>query len=73
MLHKLLDATESAQGVGLMLTCLHNSNLSTQLKDFAPKTWISQREVGESSNSCWNAIHKIRNQQQTLEGVKDLL
>jgi hypothetical protein len=30
----------------------HNTNLSTQLKNIAPKAWISQREVGESSSGC---------------------
>jgi hypothetical protein len=50
MFHELLDVAQSAQGLGLMLMCSHNSNLSTQLKDFAHMAWISQREVGENSN-----------------------
>jgi hypothetical protein len=73
MLHELLDVAQSAQGLGLMLTCSQNTNLSTQLKDFASKAWISEREDQEISNGCWNAIHKVRNQQQIMEGVEALL
>jgi hypothetical protein len=49
-------AAQSAQGLGLVLTCSHNSSLSTQLNGFAPEAWISQIEVGESSRGCWNVI-----------------
>jgi hypothetical protein len=73
MLQALLDVVQSAQGLGLMFTCSHNLNLSTQLKDFASKVWISQREVEESSNWCLNAIHKVRNQHQIMEGVEALI
>jgi hypothetical protein len=42
----MLDVAQSAQDLELMLTCSHKLNLSAQLKNFAPKAWISQREVG---------------------------
>jgi hypothetical protein len=45
---RVLDTAQSAQGLGLKLTCSHNSNLSTQLKNFVPKAWITQREVGRA-------------------------
>jgi hypothetical protein len=41
----------------------HKKNLSTQLKNLAPKTWISQREVGESSRDCQKVMKTVRNQQ----------
>jgi hypothetical protein len=40
---QVLDIAQSVQALGLMLTYSHYTNLTTQLKDFAPKTWISQR------------------------------
>jgi hypothetical protein len=46
----------------------HNINLSTQLKNLAPKTWISQREVGESSRDCQKVMKTVRNQQPTRVG-----
>ena len=46
--NELLDATQSAQDVGLPLLCSHTTNLSTQLKDMQSITQVSQREVGES-------------------------
>jgi hypothetical protein len=61
MLHELLDATQCAQGLGLKLTCSHFSNLSTQLKYIAPKAYVSQREVGDRSNGCWNAAQMVGN------------
>jgi hypothetical protein len=70
---QVLDAAQSAQGLGLMLTYLHNVNISTQLKDFAPKAWISQRKAGDNSRGCWNAIQMVRNQQPTKERVETLL
>jgi hypothetical protein len=47
-----------------------NTNLSTQLKNLAPKTWISQREVGESSRDCQKVIKMVRNQQPMRVGVE---
>jgi hypothetical protein len=69
----VLDIAQSAQGLGLVLTFSFNLNLSTQLKDFARKAWISQREFGESSRGCWNTIQMMKNQQPTREGVEALL
>ena len=46
--NELLDATQSAQDLGLALLCSHTTNLSTQLKDLQAITQVSQREVGES-------------------------
>ena len=46
--NELLDATQSAQDLGLALFCSHTTNLSTQLKDLQSITQILQREVGES-------------------------
>jgi hypothetical protein len=34
----------------------HNTNLSTQLKNLAPKTWISQREVVKISRGCQKVL-----------------
>jgi hypothetical protein len=52
---------------------VHNTNLSTQLKNLAPKAWISQREVEESSRGCQKVIKTIRNQQPTRVRVERLL
>jgi hypothetical protein len=68
VLHELLDATQSAQSLGLKLTCSHFSNLSTQLKYIAPKAYISQREVGERSNGCYNATQMVGNRNPPKEG-----
>jgi hypothetical protein len=46
----------------------HNTNLSTQLKNLAPKTWISQREDGESSRGCQKVMKMVRNQPPMREG-----
>jgi hypothetical protein len=46
----------------------HNTNLSTQLKNLAPKTWISQRKVGESSRGCQKVMQMVMNQLTTREG-----
>jgi hypothetical protein len=51
----------------------HNTNLFIQLKNLAPKAWISQREVGESSRGCQKVMKMVRNQQPTRVGVECLL
>jgi hypothetical protein len=68
MLHKLLDAAQSAQDLGLKLNCSHYSNLSTQFKDIAPSAYVSQREVGETSNGCWNVAQMVGNKHPLKEG-----
>jgi hypothetical protein len=70
MLHILLDAAQSVQGLGSKLTYSHYSNLSTQLKDLSPNACLSKREVGESSNGHWNGIQVIRNKLQPKVGVE---
>jgi hypothetical protein len=51
----------------------HNTNLSTKLKNLAPKAWISQREFGESSWGYQKVVKTVRNQQPTRVGVECLL
>jgi hypothetical protein len=46
----------------------HNINRSIQLKNLAPKTWITQREVGESSRDCQKVIKIVRKQQPIRVG-----
>jgi hypothetical protein len=56
-----------------LFTFSHISNLSTQLQNIAPKAWISQRDVGESSKGYWSIIQMVKNQQPMREGVDALL
>jgi hypothetical protein len=51
----------------------HNTNLSIQLKNLTPKTWISQRDDGESSRGCQKVMKIVRNQQPTRLRVECLL
>jgi hypothetical protein len=60
----VLDSGQSAQGLELVLTCSHNLNLSPQLKDFARKAWISQREVGGSQEDVGKQYELSRTSDQ---------
>jgi hypothetical protein len=56
------------KGLGSKLACSHCSILSTQLQDLAPKAYLSQREVEESSNDHWNAINTHTQELVTTNG-----
>jgi hypothetical protein len=67
-----MSASRSSKCSRLRISA-HKKNLSTQLKNLAPKTWISQREVGESSRGCQKVMKTVRNQQSPRVGVECLL
>ena len=71
--NKLLNATPSAQDLGLALLCSHTTNLSTQLKDIQSITQVSQRDVGESYNGCQYASLSWVKQHQPKGGVDPYL
>jgi hypothetical protein len=48
-------------------------NLKIGCDNLAPKAWISQREVGESSKSCWSVVQMVKNHPHMREGMEALL